>query len=185
MGLALVCACGRGAPGEPASTTTTLTTTGAAPSSPVVPLQATLHDDAWKLALRLDPRAPAGTLEVHGQPYGLTGVTLVLLHEELVGSVTGDAGKSPAQAARAFRLRFSIDECEHEPVTPAGKWPGPCGYLDGQPRPQKLALYEILVDVESNYWATGERHQIKAACVPRSGAGPSCKLEGSATPLAP
>jgi hypothetical protein len=184
--LALGGACGRGGAGAPSaavSASAAPRADGGAPSSSLPPIQATLHDETWKLALTLDPRAPKGALEIRGQPYALTEVGLVLEHEALAGSVARDGGTSPAHAARSYRLRFSLDECAHAPPTPPGAWPGPCGHAEGQPRPQKLTSYELLVDVESSYWLTGELHQIKAACVPRSGAGPSCKLEGTATAL--
>jgi hypothetical protein len=196
IGALLGCACSSGgAGGTPtsssappaASSPTTFDhgSTGPARVATVPPIEATLHDEAWKLTVRLDTTSPSASLEIRGARYALQGTALELLSEELAGSSPRDGGTRPAHAALRYRLRFQVDECEHEPPTPDGRWPGLCGHREGEPRPQHLAPYELLVDVDSSYWATGELHRLAAACVPHGGAGPACKLDGTLSKLDP
>jgi len=150
----------------------------------IPPISATLRDASWQLTVRLDPRAPSASLTIHDSPRTLSAVSLELIHETAFGSVHRPGGVAPARVTHQYRLRYTIDECEGAPATP-GAWPGLCGHLEGAPAPQRLVAYELLIDADSTYWSTGESHVFVAACVPRSGAGPTCKLTGSAAVLAP
>jgi len=151
----------------------------------VPPISATLQDGSWKLTVRLDPRAPTASLKIRDNPRTLSAVSLELIHESTIGSVPRPGGVAPAQAKHQYRLRYTMNECESAPATPDGAWPGLCGHLEGTPAPQRPASYELLIDADSTYWPTGESHVLVAACVPRSGAGPICKLEGSTSLLTP
>ncbi len=155
-------------------------TEAASPLPPLEPVNGTLVDSAWRLGVRFDPRAPTVTLSIHEKPYAVDDVSLVLQKETVDGSVARRGGAVPARATRSYRLRFAIDECENEPPTPSGKWPGLCGYPEGGPRPRRIAGYELLVDVDSLYSSTEDIHRIDAACVPTSGRGPICQLNGTA-----
>jgi hypothetical protein len=142
------------------------------------PFDAALTNETWSLLLHVDPGSPRGKLEIGGEGFDLLAVELVLEHQDSHGLVVGPRGRTPAYAQSRYRLRFSIDECAHAQPTPEGHWPGICGYVQGQSRPTRLERYELLLDVESTFLVDGEVHRLAAACVPQSGAGPSCSLRG-------
>jgi hypothetical protein len=156
----------------------------AGPKETLEPIVGTLVGAGWKLTLTFDVRAPALKLSIHDHLYAVDEVSLVLLRETVDGSVARQ-GAGHGRAQQSYRLRFAIDECENEPPTPSGRWPGICGYPDGGVRPRNSTRYELLVDVDSQYYSPTPTqdiqgvHQIEAACVPASGAGPTCKLEGA------
>jgi hypothetical protein len=147
-------------------------------STALPPIQVTLRDDTWTLSVNLDPSSPSGALEIRGEPFALSGLEVHLVKDDRMGSVRRDGGVWPLRATRTYRLRFTFDRCAHAGPTPAGQWPGPCGYFEGQTRPTWPASYELLVDVETFFTPGEDFHRAQAACVPQSGAGPSCKLEG-------
>jgi hypothetical protein len=122
----------------------------------IPPLDATLRDGSWELSVHLDPAAPAATLAIGGQPVTVSELHLSLEHEEQSGMVSTPVGPRPTRAVRMYRLRFVLDG------------------LHGHPTP-----YELLVDVKSSFASTVGLHQLEAACVPRSGAGPLCSLLGA------
>ena len=140
------------------------------------PVDATLTDGGWTLVLHVDPASPRGKLAIDGEDFDLVAPELALEHQDAYGVVDRPRGATPAHVRSQYRLRFSIDRCAHAQPAPEGRWPGLCGYLRDQPRPTKLEPYELLVDVESTFLKDGEVHTLTAACVPRSGAGPSCSL---------
>lgn len=192
-----VAGCDDGGAGSSTSTSTATASSSTASSSTissslasprsasVPPIEATLRDAAWKLTVRLDPLGPSASMEVRGARRTLSAISLDLLGEDAAGSIPRDGGALPAHATLRYRLRFTMDECEGAPAAPEGAWPGTCGHREGEPPPEHPAIFEVLIDRESSYWPTGEVHKLIAACVPRSGAGPTCKLEGSVSTLAP
>jgi len=183
----LAAACNSGDPVRPTdgSGQAAASTSAILGSAATSPISATLQDGSWTLAVRLDPQAPAVSLKIRDQARTLSAVSLELIHETATGSVPRPGGAVPAHANHQYRLRYTMNECEGAPTTPDSAWPGLCGHLAGTPAPQRPASYELLIDADSTYWLTGERHALVAACVPRSGAGPTCKLEGSASVLVP
>jgi hypothetical protein len=141
-------------------------------------------DTAWRLTVTFDLRAPTVTLSIDGHPHTVAEVSLVLLRETVGRSMKRPGGVVPESARQSYRLRFAFDACEGEPPTPSGHWPGLCGYFDGGP-PRQITRYELLVDVDSLYSWTQDVHQFEAACVPTSGAGPTCHLGGTKVILYP
>lgn len=147
---------------------------GAAPPelpAPAVPLE--LAGGSWVLELSLDPAAPKGTLRRDGYPYALLTPKLVLLSS--TPSMVGFRAE--------YRLTFSVDDCENAAPTPPGRWPGLCGYVDGGARPVRLAPHEVLITRTRTKGGDTVVDMVSAACVPTSGEGPSCKVEGSVAEL--
>lgn len=142
-------------------------------------IEGTLVDDTWRLTVLFNPRSPRVTLEIRKEPYSLSDIRLVLQSEKFDGRAERDGGSVPSDAKLSYRLGFALDECEHEPPTPPGRWPGLCGYFEGGARPRRVVKYELLVDVKSSYTHAMDMHEIDAACVPSSGKGPSCQLRGT------
>jgi hypothetical protein len=166
---------------EPASTDPpdAVATEPSSLTSALPPVMIVAQDTTWKLLLELKPAAPRGELELAGEQFTLSAMRLDVKAQTLNGVANRDGATLPAIAHTEYRLRFALDECEHPTPTPPNAWPGLCGQIEGLPPPKRIVEHELLVDVDSAYWATGEVHQLRAACVPRSGAGPSCQLWGS------
>lgn len=140
---------------------------------PSVPLE--LSGGNWVLELKLDPFSPRGTVRRDGQTFLLIKPRLVLR----------STSATRAGVTAEYRLQFAIDTCANAKPTLPGEWPGPCAYPDGAAPPVRLQHHDVLIT--RRRLATGEAvsDQFTAACVPTSGEGPFCRLEGALPTITP
>jgi hypothetical protein len=91
-----------------------------------------------------------------------------------------------------YRLHFTIDVCEHEqPITSdmPSSWWSPCRYVVGRPRPTWIMPFDLLIERKFSRSPATPQYgptyldMLDAACVPATGAGPSCQLSGSRAQL--
>lgn len=134
---------------------------------PSVPVE--LSGGNWVLEMKLDPSSPKGTVRRDGKTY-------LLIKPRLVLRTT-----SPTRAGvtAEYRLQFAINACEHAQPTPSGEWPGPCAYPDGAAPPVRLQHHDVLITRRRAASGDSVTDQLTAACVPTSGEGPFCRLEGA------
>ncbi len=135
-------------------------------SASAVPVE--LSGGSWTLEVTLDQQYPKGMLTKNGETFRLIKPKLSLR----TTLVEKDA------VTTEYRLQFGIDQCAHAKPTPPGEWPGPCAYPDGAAPPVRLQLYDLLVQRRKS----GANEKYTATCVPTSGEGPSCRLQGEVGP---